>query len=112
MNHRDAGAFERRAPTEAQWKAEQALATQVAPSAPVEQKLKKVVQPEESHQVTENDVLVVVSKVKAYIRARSGMNTSDRVMDLLSDRIRVLADEAIRRAEQNERKTVLDRDVH
>lgn len=128
MNHRDAGAFERRSPTEAQWKAEQALATPVAPPAPAEQNLKKRVQLEESHQPagssrsvgvsdgeshpSENDILVVVSKVKAYIRSCSGMNTSDQVMDLLSDRIRMLADEAIRRAEQHERKTVLERDIH
>ena len=55
-------------------------------------------------------MLVVVSKVKAYIRARSGMNTSDSVMALLSERVRLWSRDAIRRATQDERKTVMDRD--
>lgn len=58
-----------------------------------------------------NEILVVVSKVKDYIRARSEMNTSDAIMVLLSDRIRELCDEAIESARQEGRKTVLDRDL-
>jgi hypothetical protein len=58
-----------------------------------------------------DEVLVVASKVKAYIKARSGMNTSGAVMDALSHHIRALCDKAIRSAIENERKTVLDRDV-
>ncbi len=56
------------------------------------------------------DVLVVVSKLKAYIKARSGMNTSDSVTDVLSDQIRKLCDAAIEVAHADGRKTVLDRD--
>jgi hypothetical protein len=56
------------------------------------------------------DVLVVVSKLKLYIRARSGMNCSDGVVDVLSDRLRALADQAIERARIAGRRTVLDRD--
>ncbi|HEY4105253.1 MAG TPA: hypothetical protein VGM44_15255 [Polyangiaceae bacterium] len=56
------------------------------------------------------DVLVVVSKLKAYIKARSGMNTSDAVTEVLSDRIRSLCDAAIEVAHADGRKTVLDRD--
>ena len=56
------------------------------------------------------EVLVVVSKLKAYVKARSGMNTSDAVADVLSDRLRRLCDEAIRRAERDGRKTVMERD--
>ena len=56
------------------------------------------------------DVLVVASKLKAYVRARSGMNTSDAVLEVLSDRLRSLCDQAIRRAAEMGRKTVLDRD--
>jgi hypothetical protein len=58
----------------------------------------------------EREVLVIASRLKDYIRARSGMNTSDRVMDVLSDKVRALADAAIERARLAERKTVLDRD--
>ncbi len=56
------------------------------------------------------DVLVVVSKLKAYVRARSTMNTSDGVVDVLSDHLRALCKAAIRSAATNSRKTVLARD--
>ena len=56
------------------------------------------------------DVLVVVSKLKAYVKARSGMSTSDGVVDVLSRHLRKLCDEAIRHAGTAGRKTVLDRD--
>lgn len=57
-----------------------------------------------------NEVLVVASKVKSYIRARSGMNTSGTVLDALSNKLRQLCDEAIERAKADGRKTVMDRD--
>src|SRR5688572_3594101 len=60
---------------------------------------------------SETDVLVVVSKLKAYIRARSDMNTSSGVAEVLSDHLRTIARDAIREAGKNGRKTVLDRDV-
>ena len=56
------------------------------------------------------DVLVVASKLKAYIRARSGMKTSDAVMARLSDLVRELCDDAIATAGSDDRKTVMDRD--
>ena len=56
------------------------------------------------------DVLVVVSKLKAYVKARSGMNTSDGVVDALSAKIRKLCDAAIEVAHADGRKTVMDRD--
>lgn len=58
------------------------------------------------------DVLVVASKLKDYIRARSGMNTSANVLERLSDMIRLQCDRAIERAFGDDRKTVLDRDFH
>lgn len=56
-------------------------------------------------------VLVVASKVKNYIKDRSGMNTSGKVMEALSERIRNLCDQAIESAKREGRKTVMDRDV-
>lgn len=58
------------------------------------------------------DILVVASKLKDYIRARSGMNTSANVLDRLSDMIRIHCDKAIERANSDSRKTVMDRDFH
>jgi len=62
-------------------------------------------------EVVDRDILIVVSKMKKYIKDRSGMNCSDTVADMLSDHVRLLCDEAIRAAARDERKTVLDRDV-
>jgi len=56
------------------------------------------------------EVLIVVSKLKKYIRARSGMNTSDAVVPVLSDHLRKLCEEAIANATRDGRKTVMDRD--
>ncbi len=56
------------------------------------------------------DVLVVVSKLKAYVRAASQMNTSDGVIDVLSDHLRRICDAAARVAARDGRKTVMDRD--
>jgi hypothetical protein len=61
--------------------------------------------------VADRDMLIVISKLKKYIKDRSGMNCSDAVADVLSDHIRVLCDDSIRAAGRDERKTVLDRDV-
>jgi hypothetical protein len=57
-----------------------------------------------------SDILIVASKLKAYVRARSGMNTSDGVMDVLSDIVRELCDAAVQRAAEDGRKTVMPRD--
>ena len=62
-------------------------------------------------EVADKDVLIVVSKMKKYIKDRSGMNCGDAVAEVLSDHVRAICDEAIRTAAQDERKTVLDRDV-
>ena len=56
------------------------------------------------------EVLIVASKLKDYIRARSEMNTSAQVMDILSDIVRRHCDDAIDKARSEGRKTVLDRD--
>ena len=61
--------------------------------------------------VVDNDILIVVSKLKKYIKERSGMNCSDAVAEVLSDHVRALCDDSIRAAGREERKTVLDRDV-
>lgn len=58
-----------------------------------------------------NEVLVVVSKLKAYIKDKSGMSTSASVAEKLSEKIRVLCDQAIENAQNDKRKTVMDRDI-
>lgn len=56
------------------------------------------------------EVLVVASKLRNYIKAKSGMNTSAAVMEALSGKVRQLCDQAIENARQDGRKTVMDRD--
>lgn len=56
------------------------------------------------------ETLVVASKLKKYIKDKSGMNTSANVLDILSERIRAMCDQAIENARSDGRKTVKDRD--
>ncbi len=56
------------------------------------------------------DILVVASKLKKYIKAKSDLNTSQSVMKVLSDFIRAHCDDAIENARKADRKTLLDRD--
>ena len=59
----------------------------------------------------DKDVLIVISKMKKYIKDRSGMNCSDAIAEGLSDHVRALCDDAIRSAAREDRKTVLERDI-
>ncbi len=56
------------------------------------------------------EILVVASKIKAYIRAKSSMNTSSAVMDAVSAKVRAMCDQAIEHAKSEGHKTVMDRD--
>ena len=122
VRHRESWALERKAPSQAEWEREQAAeraGTSPAPAAassvaasPSERSPRRILpapSPREPDPL-EQDVLVVVSKVKNYIRARSGFNTSDRVVVPLSESIRELCEGAIEKARAEGRKTVLDRD--
>jgi hypothetical protein len=117
MRHRDAWAEEVQAPTLTAW-----LASEQQRVAREESKTTRRIRRPGAQEMAPSaqrsargehgdEVLVVVSKVKAYIKERSGLRTSDGVMAALSDVLRDVADEAIRRAEQDERQTVMDRDV-
>ena len=57
-----------------------------------------------------DEVLVVVSKLKNYIRAQAEMNTAGNVAPALSNIIKRLCDQAIENAKNDGRKTVMDRD--
>ncbi|MGE3758774.1 MAG: hypothetical protein AB7H97_13525 [Pseudobdellovibrionaceae bacterium] len=116
--HKDAGALEKQAPSKDQWTIQNsATPSSPATSAATEaarSPVRKIISGQSA--VNSNlkpaskEVLVVVSKLKSYIRERSEMNTSDSVMDLLSDKLRALCDEAIESARADGRKTVMDRD--
>lgn len=59
-----------------------------------------------------NENLVVVSKVKKYIKNKAGMNTSATVMDQLSKIVEKEIEKAVQNAKNDNRKTVMDRDFH
>ena len=60
--------------------------------------------------MSDKEVLVVTSKVKNYIREKSGMNTAGSVPEAISEKIRLLCEQAIEKARADGRKTVMDRD--
>jgi histone H3/H4 len=112
--HRDAWAEEAEAPTQEAFEAERReqeleQTPEVRAMDEKTQRERKIVTPKTNEELP-REVLVVVSKLKAYIRARSGMNTSDGVVEVLSDHLRRLCDLAIDNADVDGRKTVLDRD--
>lgn len=119
MRHREAWAVEARAPSREQWEAEKSAeverekAQEIAAASREPERPRRTISPtkNEAGEDLPREVLVVVSKLKKYVKARSGMNTSDGVMMLLSDELRRICDRAIRIAGESGRKTVLDRDV-
>ena len=60
--------------------------------------------------MSDSEVLVVVSKLKKYIKGKAGMNTSASAAAALSVIVRGLCDQAIENARNDRRKTVKDRD--
>ncbi|AZZ35814.1 hypothetical protein CIK05_03030 [Bdellovibrio sp. qaytius] len=98
--HRDAGAIEKMAPKSAD--APSRILVRPPLSGPA------VVSANKSQ--TPQEVLIIASRLKEYIQARSEFNTSASVMDVLSDHVRILCDRAIDQARAEGRKTVLDRD--
>ena len=125
LRHRDSWAVEAKAPTKEAWAKEMANNPPdpaPAPKPAAAPAVRRVVgdaspataAAAEGLQLAdgvEREILIVVSKMKKYIKDRSGMNCSDAVAEMLSDHVRAVCDEAIRAAAREERKTVLDRDV-
>jgi len=115
--HRDAWAEQNQSPTRTEWEREQAeeaaalARAESREAAAAEAPARPPPRPAAPGPVP-REVLVVVSKLKGYVKARSGMNTSDNVVDALSDHLRRLCDRAIAHAERDGRRTVMDRDFH
>ncbi len=120
MNHREAWAVEKRSPkTPEPAEAAAKAPVEAAAKAPVEKKReprRRIVRPDAPAakprgQDLPEEVLIVASRLKAYVQASAGMNTSDRVLGPLSDIVRDVIERAIENARRDGRKTVLDRDV-
>jgi hypothetical protein len=132
LRHRDAWAVEAKAPSAEEWaRSEEARGQEdeedreqtkphFPPPGPQPAAARRVVESPPARTAmgtsselaeAEKEILIVVSKMKKYIKDRSGMNTSDAVAEALSDHVRAVCDDAIRAAASDGRKTVLDRDV-
>ena len=109
--HKDAAAIEERAPSSS-------AASTAADSGGQQRRIVRPttttsnsnIVPSVSTANIEKEVLIVASKLKKFIKSASDMNTSDGVMDPLSDFVRDQALKAIERARKEGRKTVLARD--
>ena len=99
LRHRDAWAEEKRAPTRAAFEAEQNARQKEDEERQHAASARNLgnKEPPMSNEAT-NEVLIVVSKVKNYIKARAGMNTADAVSEAISDLVRKACDDAIARA--------------
>lgn len=106
MGHKSAGAIEERAP----------FAPFQDNSEPAPRRIlvnpNKAESTSTSHKKTSMDeeILIVASKLKQYIKEKYDINTSANVMEALSDIVRKATDEACRHAIESGRKTVMDRD--
>jgi len=60
----------------------------------------------------EAEVLVVVSKLKSYIKSSSGLNTAGEVPAVLTVAIKTLISDAVAHAKKEGRKTVMERDFN
>lgn len=103
MNHKSAWAEEEKAPSK-----EASIAEQ-------KREPKRIIVSNSKPSTQQNsnypkDILIVASKLKAYVKERYDMNTSAGVMDKLSDLVRELADQAVSNAKNEGRKTLMDRD--
>ncbi len=107
MSHKSAGADEYHSPTKEQWLRDNENTSKV-----------RIVTPKKSLGSTElnldaantEEILVVVSKMKNYIKEISNLNTSADVFPVLSDILRSSCEEAIKNARNDERKTLMARD--
>ena len=111
MRHRESWAEPNTAPTRATWERER----QAEPARLVGTD-RGTLQASPTHSASASmaggsqEILIVVSKLKQYIKQQAGMNTSEAVSGALSDHLRHLCDQAVAHAAEEGRKTVMDRD--
>lgn len=112
--HRDAWAIEQKAPSTAsaasESQEERAPQRRIVVTSNSTSNSSATVTTNFGGQKIPREVLVIASRLKDYITARSDYNTSSSVMDVLSDHLRILCDRAIDNARADGRKTVMDRD--
>ncbi len=101
MNHKSSWAEEKRSPN----KSDAVSEASEAPRRVIVTPKQTISAAPESH-----EVLIVVSKLKQYIKDNYDMNTAASVMDVLSNNVRRMTDRAAEKARSEGRKTIMDRD--
>lgn len=112
MGHKSAWAEEERAPMQADSTDDSAPRRRLVDPSKSSQQSSTGVVASNTNQDLPHDILIVVSKLKSYIQAKSGMNTSADVADILSDLVRFEVGKAIEKARSEGRKTVMARDFN
>ena len=108
--HRDAWAVEKTAPTRDQHLIELNEESQPSNSSQAVGGRRLIVKSPVNAAPVSKEVLVVISKMKQYVKDRADMNTSGDVADILSEIIRHACDDAIDQAKADGRKTLMARD--
>ncbi len=102
MNHKSSWAEENRAPAKEDISEPSATPRRILVSSP--SSLSR------ANSEQENEILIVASKLKQYIKDKHDMNTAANVMEILSKHVRRLTDIATEKARSEGRKTLMDRD--
>jgi hypothetical protein len=106
MSHKSAGADEYHSPSKQKWLEMQAGATRVRLVSDKKNASKNPT----STDLNADDILVVVSKLKIFVKDATSLNTSADVMPALSNIIRDVCVQAAKNAKKDERKTLMARD--
>jgi len=104
MNHKNAWAQEERSPAKAEEVKEAPVRRIVVPQASSMSATPTPSSP------MEQEILIVASKLKQYVKDKYDLNTSAGVMEALSRDVRRLTDRAVEKARAEGRKTLMDRD--
>ena len=105
MSHKSAGADEYHSPTKQEWMAQQANEPKVRIVKTNSEAVASV-----NGNINTTDTLVVVSKLKSFVKDATGLNTSADVMPVLSDLLREACKQAAQNARRDGRKTLMARD--
>jgi histone H3/H4 len=103
MNHKSAWAEENRSPSKNE-------TTTEVPSNPRRIIVQSPMSSKTISSSMDHEILIVASKLKQYIKEKYDLQTSAEVMETLSEKVRILTDQAVNHAKKEGRKTVMSRD--
>ena len=107
MNHKSSWAEENRSPRKENYVAEN---DESAPRRIMVSSKPASTESTATGSASEDDILIVASKLKQYIKDKYDLSTSANVMEALSHIVRKEASKACAKARSEGRKTVMDRD--